>query len=235
MRHATHSPSRGQKNEAGQHDPQTDDYAFDLLRGVAAYVDNGLVASLARTVAAHPDAQLDVAFNHKQVACKLWAKECLLAALGPRYRSIWVMGGWYGIMAAMLFDDRRFDIGRVVSFDLDPAVEAVATTVNAAAAREGRFRAVTADMYALDYENDQPDLVINTSCEHIADLKGWLWQLAEGTPVLLQSNDYAAEPTHVNVVYSEEEFAGKAGLSSVLYQGRMPQKHYTRFMLIGRR
>ena len=112
-----------------------------------------------------------------------------------------------------------------------PAVEAVANTLNRSAAQ--RFRAVTADMYALDYGGGAPDLVVNTSCEHIADVRGWLDLLPAGTRVLLQSNDYFAEPTHVNCVASLEEFQAMAGLADMRFAGALPQKKYTRFMLIG--
>jgi hypothetical protein len=213
----------------------TDERVFDLLRGVARYLDSPLVAALAHTLAAHPGAQLDVAFNHKQVAYKRWARGVLIDTLGSRFDNVWIVGGWYGVMAAMLFDEPRLTIALITSFDLDPAVAAVAETLNAQAARAGRFRAVTADMYGIDYAAGLPDLVINTSCEHIADLDDWLQRLPAGTPVLLQSNDYAAEPTHVSVVASEQEFAAKAGLATVLFAGRLPQKKYTRFMLVGRR
>ena len=52
----------------------------------------------------------------------------------------------------------------------------------------------------LDYARLGADLVVNTSCEHIADLRGWLDLLPKGTSVLLQSNDYFSEPTHINCV-----------------------------------
>lgn len=208
---------------------------FDLLRGVAAYTERPLVAALAGTLARFPQARLDIAFNHKQVACKMWARDELHRALGGRFPSVWIVGGWYGVMAAMLFDDPRFEIGMVTSVDVDPNVGAVAAALNQAQAKAGSFRAVTGDMYALDYTHGHPDLVVNTSCEHIGDLAGWLRRLPAGTPVLLQSNDYAAEPSHVSIVRSQEEFARKAGLSQVLFSGSLQMRRYTRFMLIGRR
>lgn len=206
--------------------------AHDLARGIAAYTGNSLVAAVARVIAKHPAADIGTAFNHKQVASKLWAREQLYGALGGGFGSIWILGGWYGVLAAMLFDDARFDIGLIESFDIDPEVEPVATTLVAPAA--DRFRAVTADMYALDYRARRPELVVNTSCEHIADLRSWLGLLPTGTNVLLQSNDYFAEPTHINCMPSLEAFSTAAGLSAVLYAGELPQKKYTRFMLIGK-
>ena len=145
---------------------------FDLVRGLAAYTGSPLLKAIGRVIAKHPGADIGNAFNHKQVACKMWARDRLLESLGGRFQRVWILGGWYGVLAAMFFDDARFDIDLIESIDIDPDVEAVAHTLVGEAA--GRFRALTGDMYRLDYKAAQPDLVINTSCEHIADLKGWL-------------------------------------------------------------
>ncbi|MFU0504848.1 methyltransferase domain-containing protein [Pseudaminobacter sp. NGMCC 1.201702] len=205
--------------------------AFDLTRGIAAYVRNPLVGGLARVIAKHPDADIATAFNHKQVACKMWARDSLLESYGGQFGRIWVLGGWYGVLPAMLFDDARFDIGGIDSIDIDPDVAAIAETLNVAAGN--RFRALTADMYTLDYAAGRPDLVINTSCEHIKDIRRWLNSLPEGTRVLLQSNNYFSEPSHINCVDSLDAFQGMAQLRNVRFAGELPTKNYTRFMLIG--
>ena len=54
-------------------------------------------------------------------------------------------------------------------------------------------------------------------------------------PVLLQSNNYAGEPGHVNIERSLQHFADTAALSRLVYSGELKLKNYTRFMLIGRR
>lgn len=205
--------------------------AFDLARGIAAYVGNPLVTRLARVIAEHPDADISTAFNHKQVACKMWARDRLHDHCGARLGRVWIVGGWYGVLAAMLFDDARFDIAAIDSIDIDAGVAPVARTLNAPAG--DRFTALTGDMYGLDYEGARPDLVINTSCEHIADLPGWLALIPEGTRVLLQSNDYFSEPTHINCVASAVAFEEMAGLAEVRFSGALPLRNYTRFMLIG--
>ncbi|MBN9070643.1 MAG: class I SAM-dependent methyltransferase [Rhizobiales bacterium] len=211
--------------------PDWHENAFDLTRGIAAYTGSRLVAGLARVVGRHPDAAIANAFNHKQVASKLWARDRLFDTLGGRFEKVWILGGWYGVFAAMLFDDPRFDIGLVESYDLDDRVAAVASTLNADTG--ARFRALTGDMYDLDYRGGGPDLVVNTSCEHIADVRGWLDGLAAGTRVLLQSNDYFSEPTHINCVPSVEAFADLARLARVDFAGTLPTRKYNRFMLIG--
>ncbi|TCO77540.1 hypothetical protein EV699_12543 [Plasticicumulans lactativorans] len=213
-----------------------DDYVYDLLRGIAAYTASPLIADLAETATAHPAAALDNAFNHKQVACKAWLRDALHLTLGPAHPRVWVLGGWYGVMAAMLLDDPRFDLGEIVSVDLDPACAPIARQLNHRAAAAGRFRTRCADMYALDYSGaDAPTLVINTSCEHLPDPRAWLARLPRGLPVALQSNDYFTEPGHVSAVPDLDAFIAQAGLGEVLYAGALRLKKYTRFMLIGRR
>jgi hypothetical protein len=206
--------------------------AFDLTRGIAAYHASPLIKGIARVIAKHPEAAIGNAFNHKQVACKVWARDRLFDVAGGRHDRVVIVGGWYGTLAGMLLEDPRFSIGAIESIDIDPAVGEVALTLNAH--EPDRFAARTQDMYAVDYAGLGADLVINTSCEHIADLRGWLRLVPAGTRMLLQSNDYFAEPTHVSSVPSVEEFAAVAGLATVEFTGSLPQKKYTRFMLIGR-
>ena len=231
MTHAT----RLEAHDSGSgRDLEWQERGFDLLRGVAAYTASDLVAALARAVVRHPDARLDQAFNHKQIASKMWARDQLFLTLGAGFERIWIMGGWYGVLGAVLFDDRRFSVGEIVSYDVDPSVAAVAQTLNAGS--KGRFRAVTGDMYAIDYAAaERPDLIINTSCEHLADLGGWLARLPARTAVLLQSNNYFAEPEHISCMSSLSSFERAAGLSELIFSGELALKKYTRFMLIGRK
>ncbi len=145
---------------------------FDILRGAAAYTSSPLIKGLSRVIARHPEADLGNAFNHKQVACKIWARQSLFETFGGKFDRIAILGGWYGVLSAMFFEDQRFEIEAIDSFDIDPDVGVVAETLNGA--WKGRFRALTADMYEIAYPKLGADLVINTSCEHIADLPAWL-------------------------------------------------------------
>jgi hypothetical protein len=80
-----------------------------------------------------------------------------------------------------------------------------------------------------------PDLIVNTSCEHLADFGGWFARVPAGQLVALQSNDYYAIAEHVNCVPDLAAFRAQAPLGEVLYAGEQPRKRYRRFMLIGRK
>lgn len=214
------------------------DALYDILRGVAALTGNPIVADLARLVGKGPPPELSIAFNHKQIGSKRWLVDALAQVMPAPDGPVWVLGAWYGVLGAMLLADDRLSIPRVVSVDIDPGCAAVAETLNHRHVASGRFEAVTADMTKLDYageEGKRPGLVVNTSCEHLADVPGWLAGLPKGLPLLLQSNDYYREPDHRSCVPSLEAFRAQAGLAETLFAGALPTKNYTRFMLIGRR
>ena len=212
------------------------DFTFDVLRGLAQYTGSRFIRDLAEAVVRHPYHNISQALGHRQVACKTWLRDELASSFGGRFATIWVVGGWYGVLPAMLFDDPRFEIDRIVSFDLDADCAAVANAVNRGPVEEGRFEARTGDMYDLAYDGPSPpDLVINTSCEHVPDVRQWLARLPNGMPVVLQSNDYFDEPEHINCVKTLSEFVDQAGLSKVAFRGVLETKKYDRFMLIGNR
>ena len=66
-----------------------------------------------------PD-DLQHALNHNQIACKTWLLDALFEALGGRFATVTVLGGWYGLLGALLLGDGRFQVDRVLSYDLDP-------------------------------------------------------------------------------------------------------------------
>jgi hypothetical protein len=211
------------------------DALYDILRGVAALTRDPVVADLARLVGKAPPDDLSIAFNHKQIGSKRWLVDALAEVLPAPGGPVWVLGAWHGVLGAMLLADPRLSIPKVISVDRDPRCAAVAETLNHRHVADGRFRALSADMMTLDFAAERPGLVINTSCEHLDDVPGWLATLPAGLPLVLQSNDYEREPDHRSCVPSLDAFRAQVGLSEILFAGALPTKNYTRFMLIGRR
>ena len=218
--------------------PESPQDAFhDLLRGMAALSGNRIVADIARLYGKGAPPDLSIACNHKQIASKQWLVEALAETCPKPAGPVWVLGAWYGVLGALLLGDERLAIPGIVSLDIDPTCAPVAEILNHRHVATGRFRALTADMMAVDFaaQSPTPGLVINTSCEHLDDVPGWLATLPSGLPLVLQSNDYIREPDHRSCVPSLDAFRGQAGLSEVWFAGARPTKNYTRFMLIGRR
>ena len=217
-----------------------DEFYGDILEGLAAWLQSPQIADLRSTVARFPEPDLGVALNRNQVSSKLWLAECLRRTAGESFATVTVLGGWFGVLGAILLSDRRLTIGRVISVDLDPRCAAVAESLNASEVRAGRFVARTADMRTLDYSPaagtaSAPDLLINTSCEHVVGFEQWFARVPAGQLLVLQSNDYYAIADHVNCVPDLDAFRGQAPLREELFAGVQPHKRYQRFMLIGRK
>jgi hypothetical protein len=211
--------------------------AYDLLMGVSVLTGSALVSDIARVVGDLAPPGLSEALNRKQIASKRWLLDRLHAHVGGALGPVTVLGGWYGVLSAMLLNDARFATGQVTSVDIDPSCAPVALLLNQRFVAQKRFLAITADMYSLDptcYAPGRDALIINTSCEHIPDLKRWLRQIPAGQLVLLQSNNYRAIPEHISCVDSAEELAQLAGLRELALADALPMKNYTRFMIIGR-
>jgi len=220
-----------------------DEFYLDIIEGLSIYSGSAFERDVLATISRHHAQDLGAAFNKNQIASKMWLAEALLEAAGPGHANVTILGGWFGVLAAVLLHDSRFSIGRVTSIDIDPRCAPIALAVNATHARSGKFGARTADMLDLDYgpaiagEGDAraTDLVINTSCEHLADFAQWYERVPSGQRLVLQSNDYFACDQHVNCVPDLAAFRAQAPMREILFSGQRKMKHYTRFMLIGRK
>ncbi len=197
-----------------------------------------------------PPEDLEHALNANQIACKSWLVDQLFASLGGRFGTVYLLGGWYAVTAALLLGDGRFRIARVRSFDVDPNCAAVAEAINRRYVAHGRFEAITADVRELDYEGPNgaaagtnghgahgpaPNLVINTSCEHMLPTAAWYRRVPRGMLLLCQSNDYFSCAQHVNCMTDLAAFKADLPMAELYYEGALERKKYTRFMLIGRK
>ncbi len=212
-----------------------DEFYRDILEGMAVYADSSFHRDILATLTRHQEPRIAVALNKNQMASKRWLAESLFSAVGERLGNVLILGGWVGALAAVLLHDRRFRIDRVVSVDIDPRCAPVAESLNATHVRIGKFAARTADMLAIDYAADPADLIINTSCEHLAAFDRWYARVPDGQLTVLQSNDYVACPEHVNCVPDLAAFQMQAPMRERLFAGERAMRRYVRFMLVGRK
>ncbi len=208
---------------------------LDILKGLSVYFDSPFVADIRETALRYPRLTLGHALNRNQMTSKRWLVEKLLAATGGDLGRVCILGGWYGVLGAMLLHDPRFRIETVRSVDMDPACEDIARSLNRTHVDAGRFEFLLANMYEIDFPPDTFDLIVNTSCEHLETIDKWFERIPAGTLLTLQSNNYFGIDGHVNCVKSLEQFKQQVPLSETLFEGELELKNYTRFMLIGRR
>jgi hypothetical protein len=209
-----------------------DEFYRDILEGIAVHADSAFYRDVLDTITRHQAPEVGVALNKNQMASKRWLADALFDAGGARLGRVLILGGWVGALGAVLLHDRRFDIDRIESIDIDPRCEPIATALNATHVRDGRFAACTADMLDVDYAR-RADLVINTSCEHLREFDRWYARVPDGQRLVMQSNDYLACAEHVNCVPDLAAFRAQAPLSDVQFAGQRRMRRYVRFMLIG--
>jgi hypothetical protein len=170
------------------------------------------------------------AFWRGQISSKSWLVDNLVPYLKPT-DTVEIHGGWVGVLASMLFQSETSP-RHIVSIDLDPTCEPIATMMNKIEEMDGRFRAITGDM--CEYPS-RASVIVNTSCEHITQEQydSWLSNLPSSSLIVLQSNNYRLEE-HVRTADTQQDFIAQSHLQ-LLWSGQLSTPGYQRWMLIGKK
>jgi hypothetical protein len=182
--------------------------------------------------------------NHYSVLESFWkgqleSKEWLIAKLQkfiPTDKTkidVVIHGGWNGVLASLLYNS-GMPINLVTSIDMDENCEEVANMINKRYEIKDLFRAVTSDMCFYEYKTI-PDIVINTSTEHLTRDKynQWLEKIPNGCMIVLQNNNYYEIPEHVNCYKTVDDFAEQCELTTILMKDTLELPSYNRFLIIG--
>lgn len=163
-------------------------------------------------------------FSSSQIQSKLWLVQKLEFVLNENCPTdssnghrIWILAGWYGITNLLIRSRNQLPVKEVRSFDIDPTCEKIADDINNLWVwRAWEFKAHTADINKLEYA-PKPDIVINSSVEHMTSDEWWD-RIPMGTYVCLQSSNMDHED-HVNKFDNAHEMLRKYPLSEPMYEG----------------
>jgi hypothetical protein len=187
------------------------------------------------------------AFSLGQIASK---KRLLSRLQFHDHEVIYLIGGWYGMLADLILFQNHGKSLKVRSFDVDGNANEIAEKLNNHwVKKDWSFKTCTLNAHDLNYTrpsfvvkkhngetqelNDVPDWVINTSCEHIENFSEWWEKIPRGTHVALQSNNAFEYEDHINCHRNLEEFQKQAPLSQVDFADTLELDSYKRFTLIG--
>jgi len=224
-----------------------EDNTWKLWPVLERYTDTQFVRAFKSFYVNNIDIDKDC-FSRGQLQSKLWLVD-KLKRCNVDLGTVFLCAGWYATLATMLFES-NIKLDKVRSFDLDPSCIDIAKIFNKPwLMKDWQFQASLEDIHNINYAmhiynvtrsdgsvqtlTDQPDTIINTSCEHISNFAEWYDKIPEGKLVVLQSNNFFEVEEHVNCVRSIEEFAVKAPINNILYSGELDLPKYRRFMLIG--
>lgn len=168
-------------------------------------------------------------FWNSQLTSKQWLIDTLNQKHIPVYGSVYIFGGWFGVLGGMVLDAFKH-IKSVYSIDIDPDVKEIGEKLNP----DVHF--ITSDMQNFIFE-ERPSLIINTSTEHInQDLyNNWLENTPKFVPIILQGNNYFSCKEHVRCSTDLEDFKKMNPLTSIKYEGELNCTQFTRYMTIGYR
>lgn len=197
---------------------------------------------------------LNDALSRSQVKSKIWLVEELKKIAG-NYNNVLILAGWFGQLKTIY--DKRLTYSKMRIAELDKvACETSDYIFNLSNLENHKVKSINADInnltlhkngYEWTVENFRegtsysekflPDLIINTSAEHMKE--DWFFQIKfkeiESDPIVaIQSNNLFDIPEHINCVHSIDHMKKKFPMREILYEGELQLKGYKRVMLIGK-
>lgn len=169
-----------------------------------------------------------------QLECKYWLVETLACLIDKPDLRIQLLGGWFGFPISDILLE-NFDIKYIQNIDIDEKAIKVYRKFSEAMPNQ-RFECLVCDActpYKLDKDID---IVINTSSEHMPDLKEIRKNKDYKKDCLfaIQSNNMFHIEDHINCVNGEDELIEKSGLTDIKYTGKLEMSNgYERYMVIG--
>ena len=216
-------------------------------------VNTELLYNVMTTIKENPSLEDDLldSFSSNQVA----SKSALINAVNnlnilDKDSIVAIWGSWYGSILIPSLADK---VKKIVAIDLDDNALQIAKT--------RLFRDYNNINYVCDdifktyrdvYLNT--NLIINTSCEHMAPMKEWTWfqkgalatdsqykhkfgspKLSDNCYFAFQSNNMFGIEGHVNCVNSLQEFKDQLPeRAEVLFEEEVEDTRGTRYMLVGK-
>jgi len=216
-----------------------------LFRGIVNYKKTGKDLTV-----------INDAFSRSQIQSKIWLVEELQKIIGKGYyNNVAILAGWMGQLTQIFTKKMLFEKCRIVEVDKECCIESD-YNFNLDRFENYKVKSVHSDInelelttkgYEWEVENFKtgqkyteqflPDLVINTSAEHMDT--SWFHQLrfkdwSKKPIVAIQSNNFFSIDEHINCVHSIDHMKKVFPMSEVLYEGELQLKGYKRVMLIGR-
>lgn len=167
-------------------------------------------------------------FREKQIESKQW----LINHLTGNPKHVCILGSWYSSVLPYLLFRRFAIIDKIDCVDNDPNVQRLAKVFRHFMGYEHRVRLWVKDAKEFITANDEYDLVINTSCEHMPFDMNEI--VKKKTQYAFESNNYFGIDGHINCKKTLSEFADSTGLREISTCEERDMGHYKRFLVVGK-
>ena len=171
-------------------------------------------------------------FSYSQLQSKKWLGE-ELNKFGVQFTNAAIIGGWWCHYLAHTLSPY---VKHMCNYEVDPACIVISKRFNR---HRDNYTAIERDVFTdglwtKHLNKGEVDLVINTSCEHMAPMR-MMKHHFKNPLYVLQSTDEEKYRDHTNTVKSPEELAEQAEIEKPIYSGSIKLDNgMNRFMVIGR-
>ncbi|PJB19641.1 MAG: hypothetical protein CO117_03900 [Flavobacteriaceae bacterium CG_4_9_14_3_um_filter_33_16] len=190
------------------------------------------------------------AFSKGQVKSKIWLVKELLKIDTLENKTVFILGGWIGILPLLLFWHTSVNIIRNIELD-EKCIDISDWLLKEFMIDNFRYKTIHEDMTKINYSKfnfttptyektklinkiEVPDIIINTSCDHLRNFSNWWDLIPNGKMFAIQNNNFEEINDHTNIVNSLEEFKSQLGkCNKILYEGELETDKYNRYMIIG--
>ncbi len=196
---------------------------------VSIWPDDEFIQKLAKIVEIEKESLLPVIFSKSQVLSKIWMAE-ILTKFNLNFNNILLIGGWLTHHSLYLKD---INYNKLFSIDPDTNHNSLIEIINPDAYIENKDikrcfdSAGNLTFYGKILE---PDLIINTSSEHMTT--EWFEKLPLGSLVFIENNSEISDE-HINASETLPDFLRKFPMSTILYRGELNLPAYKRYALYG--
>lgn len=163
-------------------------------------------------------------FWDSQIQSKQW----LLDHIDRSSQTICIFGGWYGVLAQFIANKNPY--AYIVTTDIDETCEDVFRQINVS----DNIYHKTWNMCDGIPNSLVPDLVINTSSEHVDQdtYDEWWMSIPSGTKYIVQGNNLEI-PEHIRIADNLVDFLRINRIDNPEYSGMIKCGHFYRFMAVG--
>jgi hypothetical protein len=173
-------------------------------------------------------------FRINQLQSKRWLVHELVKHSGKtKFNKIAVLGSWNSILLYELMQ-MNFDIFHWDFFDIDDMCHTDRDEYFNFYKMIKNYNSFQGDAVSLfsnpNFDVNQYDLIINTSCEHMIDIPA-----VAGPLYALTSSNNDKVSDHINCVEHHKDLSIKNGINSVIYEGSLTLGNFKRFCVIGYR
>lgn len=186
-----------------------------------------------RDTPAEMEFRLLESFWDSQLRSKSWLVNIIKKYMPELSGNVYIMGGWYGILSQLIVDNF---LTSVYNIDIDASCVKYGGVLSE---YDQRIKFITTDMANFsNYIN--PQLIINTSTEHISQdtYDIWLEKTPDWeVPIIIQGNNFYDCFDHIRCFDTLEEFNNNSRLRHIIFTDKLkcmgPDGPFDRFMTMG--